>query len=123
MTSKTRLTILALTAATFSTTLVAGASAEPARAFRVEPVSIHNTAGATNKVASAKPAARVADLKGGQLPRPVHGGPAPRRAHPADEDCTFCDKDGDGYLCTGGVDIAFGILGILGLKASDAFLK
>jgi hypothetical protein len=86
MTSKTRLIALALATATFTTALVAGASARPAQAL--EPVSIHKVA----------PAARAS---GGHLPTRV-AATTMSRVHPADEQECVTLKDGSKVLCTPG---------------------
>jgi hypothetical protein len=88
LTSKIRLIALALATATFTTALVAGASARPAQALRVEPVSIHKVA----------PAARAS---GGHLPTPV-AATTMSRVHPADEQECVTLKDGSKVLCTPG---------------------
>jgi hypothetical protein len=109
LTTKTRLTALALAAATFTTATLlasAGASAKPAQAFRAEPVSMHNSGSALNKEAFRATAPVT-------LQHPVQGAAPPRRVHPADDECL--EVDGHKYLCTGGAGAAFTILGILAL--------
>jgi hypothetical protein len=86
MTSKTRLIALALATATFTAALMASASARPAQALRVEPVSIHKVA----------PAVRAS---GGHLPTPV-AATTTSRVHAADEQECIVLKDGSKVLCT-----------------------